>query len=99
MRLGSGIAPLRALVDAGARVGFGVDGSASNDGSHLFAEVRSAMYLGRVHEAAGVFDAREILRLAPRGGAEVLGRDDIGYLAVGRRARRRSHWMGQRLRG
>lgn len=83
MRLGSGIAPLRALVDAGARVGLGVDGAASNDGSHLLAEARQAMYLARVHEQPGAFDAREILRLATRGGADVLGRDDIGYLAVG----------------
>jgi cytosine/adenosine deaminase-related metal-dependent hydrolase len=83
MRLGSGIAPLRALVDAGARVGLGVDGSASNDGSHLLAEARQAMYLARVHEAPAAFDAREILRVATRGGAAVLGRDDIGYLAPG----------------
>jgi cytosine/adenosine deaminase-related metal-dependent hydrolase len=83
MRLGSGIAPLRALVDAGARVGLGVDGSASNDGSHLLAEARQAMYLARVREAPAAFDAREILRLATRGGARVLGRDDIGSLAPG----------------
>ncbi len=83
MRLGSGIAPLRALVDAGARVGLGVDGSASNDGSHLLAEARQAMYLARVHEVPAAFDARAILRLATRGGAEVLGRDDIGFLAPG----------------
>jgi cytosine/adenosine deaminase-related metal-dependent hydrolase len=83
MRLGSGIAPLRALVDAGARVGLGVDGSASNDGSHLLAEARQAMYLARVLEAPAAFDAREILRVATRGGASVLGRDDIGYLAPG----------------
>jgi len=83
MRLGSGIAPLRALVDAGARVGLGVDGSASNDGSHLLAEARQAMLLARVQEAPGAFGAREILRLATRGGAEVLGRDDVGYLAPG----------------
>jgi cytosine/adenosine deaminase-related metal-dependent hydrolase len=83
MRLGSGIAPLRALVDAGARVGLGVDGSASNDSSHMLAEARQAMLLARVLEQPGAFGAREILRLATRGGAEVLGRDDIGYLAVG----------------
>jgi len=83
MRLGSGIAPLRALVDAGARVGLGVDGSASNDGSHLLAEARQAMLLARVQEAPSAFGAREILRLATRGGAKVLGRDDIGYLAPG----------------
>ena len=83
MRIGSGIAPLRGLVDAGARVGLGVDGSASNDGCHLLAEARQALYLARVHEAPSAFTAREILRIATRGGAAVLGRDDIGYLAPG----------------
>ncbi|WP_405054966.1 8-oxoguanine deaminase [Vulcanimicrobium alpinum] len=83
MRLGSGIAPLRALVNAGARVGLGVDGSASNDGSHLLAEARQALLLARVHDAPGAFSAREILRVATRGGASVLGRDDIGALAPG----------------
>lgn len=83
MRLGSGIAPLRALVDAGARVGLGVDGSASNDGSHLLDEVRQAMLLQRVGGGAKAATAREMLRLATRGGAAVLGRDDIGHLAPG----------------
>ena len=83
MRLGSGIAPIRALVDAGARVGLGVDGSASNDSSHLFDEVRHAMLLQRVAGGAKAATAREVLRLGTRGGASVLGRDDIGYLAPG----------------
>jgi cytosine/adenosine deaminase-related metal-dependent hydrolase len=83
MRLGSGIAPIRALVDAGARVGLGVDGSASNDASHLLDEVRHAMLLQRVGGGAGAATAREMLRLATRGGAAVLGRDDIGALAPG----------------
>ena len=83
MRLGSGIAPVRALIDAGARIGIGVDGSASNDGSHLLAEARQALFLSRVHDAPAAFTAREMLRVATRGGAEVLGRDDIGYLAPG----------------
>jgi 8-oxoguanine deaminase len=83
MRLGSGIAPIRALVDAGARVGLGVDGSASNDSSHLLDEVRHAMLLQRVGGGAKAATAREALRLGTRGGASVLGRDDIGYLAPG----------------
>jgi cytosine/adenosine deaminase-related metal-dependent hydrolase len=83
MRLGSGIAPIRALVDAGARVGLGVDGSASNDSSHLLDEVRHAMLLQRVGGGAKAQTAREALRLGTRGGASVLGRDDIGYLAPG----------------
>jgi 8-oxoguanine deaminase len=83
MRLGSGIAPVRALAEAGARVGLGVDGSASNDGSHLLDEVRHAMLLQRVAGGAKAAGAREMLRLATRGGAAVLGRDDIGYLAPG----------------
>jgi cytosine/adenosine deaminase-related metal-dependent hydrolase len=83
MRLGSGIAPLRSLVTAGARVGFGVDGSASNDSSHMLDEARHALLLQRVHVGAGAISARQTLRLATRGGASVLGRDDIGVLAPG----------------
>jgi cytosine/adenosine deaminase-related metal-dependent hydrolase len=83
MRLGSGIAPLCALQQAGARVGLGVDGSASNDGSHLLAEARQAMLLHRVGGDPAALTALQALRLATRGGAETLGRDDIGYLAPG----------------
>jgi 8-oxoguanine deaminase len=83
MRLGSGVAPVRALLDAGARVGLGVDGSASNDSSHLLDEVRHAMLLHRVAGGAKAVTAREMLRLGTRGGADVLGRDDVGYLAPG----------------
>jgi cytosine/adenosine deaminase-related metal-dependent hydrolase len=83
MRLGSGIAPIGALVAAGARIGIGVDGSASNDSSHMLDEVRHAMLLQRVGRGAKAITAREVLRLATRGGASVLGRDDIGYLAPG----------------
>jgi cytosine/adenosine deaminase-related metal-dependent hydrolase len=83
MRLASGIAPLRALQRAGARVGLGVDGSASNDGSHMLAEARQALLLHRVSGDPAGLTAPEALRLATRGGAAVLGRDDIGYLAPG----------------
>jgi len=83
MRLASGIAPLRALQRAGARVGLGVDGSASNDGSHMLAEARQALLLHRVSGDPAGLTALEALRLATRGGAAVLGRDDIGQLAPG----------------
>jgi 8-oxoguanine deaminase len=83
MRLGSGVAPLAAFRRAGARVGLGVDGSASNDGSHLLAEARQAMLLHRVNGNPAALSAVDVLRMATSGGAEVLGRDDIGYLAPG----------------
>jgi cytosine/adenosine deaminase-related metal-dependent hydrolase len=86
MRLGSGIAHLERWVEAGLRVGLGVDGSASSDSSHLLAEARMAMLLQRVSGDPAALTAREALHLATRGGAEVLGRDDIGYLAPGMRA-------------
>ncbi|GAC1546293.1 MAG: 8-oxoguanine deaminase [Herpetosiphon sp.] len=83
MRLASGIAPLNKLLAAGVRVGLGVDGSASNDGSHLLAEARQALLLQRVTGDPAALSARQTLRLATRGGADVLGRSDIGYLAPG----------------
>ena len=85
-RLGSGIAPVRQLRDAGVPVGLGVDGSASNDTSNLALEARQAMLLQRVKSGADAMSAREALEIATRGGAEVLGRDDCGRLEPGKRA-------------
>ena len=85
-RLGSGIAPVRQMRDAGVPVGLGVDGSASNDIGNLVAEARQAMLLQRVRNGADAMSAREALEIATRGGAQVLGRDDCGQLAVGKRA-------------
>ena len=85
-RLGSGIAPLRAMRDAGVPVGLGVDGSASNDAGNLVAEARQAMLLQRVALGADAMSAREALEIATRGGADILGRPDCGRLAVGKRA-------------
>ncbi|MDB9528876.1 8-oxoguanine deaminase [Oscillatoria sp. CS-180] len=84
MRLASGIAPIRQMLNHNVPVGLGVDGSASNDGSHLMEEARLAMLAARVRdEDPGALTARDALLIATRGGAKVLGRDDIGVLAPG----------------
>ena len=86
LRLGAGVAPVRALRDAGVRVGLGVDGSASNERSDLFLEVKQALLVARGRGGGEAMTAREALRLATRGGAEVLRRDDIGSLEPGKQA-------------
>jgi cytosine/adenosine deaminase-related metal-dependent hydrolase len=85
-RLGSGIAPVRAMRNAGVKVGLGVDGSASNDGGSLVGEARQMMLLQRVANGADALSSREALEIATRGGAQVLGRDDCGQIAIGKRA-------------
>ncbi len=95
MRLASGIAPIVKMLTSGVKVGLGVDGSASNDGSHLLGEARMAMLLARLDAGLGgasrsgedappLMSARQALETATLGGAAVLGRKDIGSLAVGK---------------
>jgi cytosine/adenosine deaminase-related metal-dependent hydrolase len=86
LRLGAGIAPVRDLLDAGGRVGLGVDGSASNERSDLFMEVKQALLVARGRGGPAAMTAREALRLGTRGGAAVLGRADIGALESGKQA-------------
>ena len=101
MRLASGIAPIRRMLNAGVPVGLGVDGSASNDAAHMVNEARQALLLARVGRALqppetregrtffgcdlgpAEMTARDALHIATRGGAQVLGRSDIGHLAAG----------------
>ncbi|NOX73490.1 MAG: 8-oxoguanine deaminase [Alphaproteobacteria bacterium] len=85
-RLGSGIAPVRAMRDRGVNVGLGVDGSASNDAAHLLSEARQLMLLQRVQNGADAMSAREALEIATLGGAQVLNRPDCGSLEIGKRA-------------
>ena len=84
LRLGAGVAPVRELVAEGVRVGLGVDGSASNERSDLFLEVKQALLVARGRGGPTAMTARDALRLGTRGGAAVLGRDDIGSLEPGK---------------
>ena len=86
MRLGSGVAPVLALARAGCPIGLGVDGSASNDSSHMLAEARQALLLNRLAHGAAALTVQQALRMATVEGARCLGRSDIGSLEVGRRA-------------
>lgn len=83
MRLGSGIAPIVEMLKAGVRVGLGVDGSASNDSSHLIQEMRQALLLQRVTKGADAMTVKDAMRIATVGGAEVLRRDDCGIIRAG----------------
>lgn len=86
LRLGSGVPPVRKYLDAGVAVGLAVDGSASNDTSDMLGEARQAMLVHRVKSGVASMPAREALRMATRGGAAVVGRDDIGMIAAGKAA-------------
>lgn len=86
LRLGSGVPPVRKYLDAGVNVGLAVDGSASNDTSDMLGEARQAMLVHRVKSGVASMPAREALRMATRGGAAVVGRDDIGQIAAGKAA-------------
>jgi len=84
LRLGAGVAPVRPLLDAGVRVGLGVDGSASNERGDLLFDVRQALLVARGRDGPAALTARDALRLATRGSAAVLGRDDLGAIEPGR---------------
>jgi cytosine/adenosine deaminase-related metal-dependent hydrolase len=86
LRLGAGVAPVRQLVDAGVRVGLGVDGSASNERGDLFLEVKQALLVARGRGGPGALTVRDALRLGTRDGAAVLKRDDLGSLEPGKSA-------------
>lgn len=87
LRLGSGIAPIRAMLDAGVPVGLGVDGSASNDSSDMLGELRQAMLVHRVKTGVDSMPAEDVYWMATRGGAKVLGREkEIGSIEVGKAA-------------
>jgi len=95
MRLASGIAPVLDMIQAGVKVGLGVDGSASNDGSHMLEEIRQAMLVSRVRagimgaslsgdDVPPLMSARQAFEIATRGSAKVLGRSDLGSIELGK---------------
>ena len=84
LRLGAGVAPVRAMIDAGVPVGLGVDGSASNERSDLIADVKQALLVARGRDGPQAMTVREALWLGTRGGAQVLGRKDLGSLERGK---------------
>jgi cytosine/adenosine deaminase-related metal-dependent hydrolase len=86
LRLGAGVAPVADMLRCGVPVGLGVDGSASNERSDVFFEVKQALLVARGRGGPAAMTVREALRLGTRGGAEVLGREDIGSLEPGKRA-------------
>ena len=86
LRLGSGLAPVKELLEAGVAVSLAVDGSASNDSSNILLETRNALLFSRTRDEQHWLTARDTLLMATRGGARALGRDDIGQLATGKRA-------------
>lgn len=86
MRLGSGIAKVPALLRAGARVGLAVDGSASADSSNMLRELKNTLLVNRIGTSVDAMPAMTVLRMATKGGASVLGRDEIGSIEVGKGA-------------
>jgi cytosine/adenosine deaminase-related metal-dependent hydrolase len=86
LRLGSGIARIKEMIEAGISVSLAVDGSSSNDSSNMLSEVRNALLLSRLRNEQYWLTARDVLWMATRGGAQVLGRNDVGELAVGKQA-------------
>ncbi len=86
LRLGSGIARIKEMIDASISVSLAVDGSSSNDSSNMLSEIRNALLLSRLRKEEHWLTARDVLWMATRGGAQVLGRNDIGQLAVDKQA-------------
>jgi cytosine/adenosine deaminase-related metal-dependent hydrolase len=86
LRLGSGIAPVRKMLDNGVRVSLAVDGSASNDSSNMLRELKTCLLVHRIKSGVKSMPAEDVFWMATRGGAEILGRDDIGSIEAGKAA-------------